>query len=181
MKEVNIDMFDYAEAVNADGLVVTTNGYLKKDGSCVMGRGCAYTANKKYKGAAEQLGHFISIKGNQVFVIHIKRRCSRYIFSFPTKPSFGDNPMPRYAGKRADVLLSDRKLYPGWMCFSSIELIKESTRNLVKLVNIIGCSNIVMPRPGCGNGGLKWKEVRPILKEYLDNRFTVCHFKKRGD
>lgn len=36
-----------------------------------------------------------------------------------------------------------------------------------------GYSEVVLPRPGAGNGGLEWKDVRPILEEILDDRFTI--------
>lgn len=32
---------------------------------------------------------------------------------------------------------------------------------------------VVMPRPGCGNGSLKWTDVRDLLAPILDHRFHV--------
>lgn len=56
---------------------------------------------------------------------------------------------------------------------SDIELIEQSAQTLVKLADKYQWQEVVLPRPGCGLGGLKWEEVRPILQRHLDIRFTV--------
>ncbi len=60
---------------------------------------------------------------------------------------------------------------------SPIVLIERSLKELVSLVDhTYKAQNIVLPRPGCGLGGLDWETaVKPLCEKYLDDRFTVVH------
>lgn len=59
-----------------------------------------------------------------------------------------------------------------------MRLIDQSCRELVELANYKGWQKVVVPRPGCGGGGLQWHEVRVILKRHLDSRFHVISIKE---
>jgi hypothetical protein len=52
-------------------------------------------------------------------------------------------------------------------------LIARSTRELRELADRHGWQAVIVPRPGCGGGGLDWREVRPLLENELDDRFTI--------
>jgi len=54
-----------------------------------------------------------------------------------------------------------------------LRIIARSAEELRRLVDRSGWQLVVVPRPGCGGGGLAWKDVRPLLEPWFDNRFIV--------
>ncbi len=54
-----------------------------------------------------------------------------------------------------------------------LRIISRSAHELRLLVDHSGWQRIVVPRPGCGGGGLAWHDVRPILETHFDHRFLV--------
>ncbi|HEY3306829.1 MAG TPA: macro domain-containing protein [Desulfuromonadaceae bacterium] len=54
-----------------------------------------------------------------------------------------------------------------------LRLIEQSARELAAMADESGWETVVVPRPGCGGGGLSWQDVRPILKRFFNNRFIV--------
>lgn len=54
-----------------------------------------------------------------------------------------------------------------------LRIIARSAEELRMLADHSKWDRIVVPCPGCGGGGLVWKDVRPLLAPWFDKRFTV--------
>lgn len=65
-----------------------------------------------------------------------------------------------------------------WEMGASLKLIESSAAQLARLVHALQLSQVYMVRPGCGNGGLKWDDVKPVLNRYLDSRFYVVEIRQ---
>lgn len=147
MKEITGDIWHFHSEGNF--IVISTNGFVKNNGQNVMGRGVALQAAQRFPNLAAELGVKIKEDGNQVYCFREYR-----IITFPVKHT--------------------------WFESADIDLIKKSTEQLLKLSQHLAMLNVVtqiyLPLVGCGNGKLLWKDVKPILEEYLDDDFTVVHY-----
>ncbi len=56
-----------------------------------------------------------------------------------------------------------------WRGKSRIEFIRDGLVDLVKQVKRLGIRSIAIPPLGCGNGGLDWDEVRPLIEQAFDD------------
>jgi transposase-like protein len=54
-----------------------------------------------------------------------------------------------------------------WRSPSKIEYIEAGLKKFVKYYDKFGIESIAFPKLGCGNGGLDWEIVKPIMEEYL--------------
>lgn len=60
-----------------------------------------------------------------------------------------------------------------WRKKSIPALIERSLQQVVAICDKYAIASVVLTRPGCGNGGLDWNDVRPMCVFMLDDRFTV--------
>ena len=144
MIEVKGDLFEQ----ECDALVITTNGTVRKDGACVMGRGVALQAKQKWPGVEYELGRLIGRNGNIVQVIA--------------------------KGQLAPLVALPVKHH--WHQKADLDLIRRSCMALALMARTQGWQKVVLPRPGCGNGSLDWRDVR-IVVEYIlhEDRFVVVN------
>lgn len=170
MKEAKGDIF----TTHCDAVCITTNGFVKSNGECVMGRGCALKAAQLNPEIPRTLGKFLTLYGNRVFVVD--RNNGVDLVTYPVKP------VSKIMQKPEDVVAHMRNKFrtgdsiPGWACIADLEILERSARQLVALASKKNYWNVVLPRPGCGAGELTWDEVKPVLAAILDDRFTCMTF-----
>jgi len=183
MKERRGNLFTCGDP---DAVAITTNGYVKRDGLAVMGRGCAKQATVLYPGIASELGRSIILDGNVpnilVSAIYMPggELRSPAIVSFPVKPDrvvFDGTNVVQHMRSRFVVGRS----VPGWAAKASLALILQSAEALVGLADEHGWDRVNIPRAGCGAGELEWSVVRPMLQEVFDDRFVAISYpSKKG-
>lgn len=60
-----------------------------------------------------------------------------------------------------------------WFLKSKYEYIELGLQELVKVIDKYRITSIAIPPLGCGNGGLKWEKVRPMIEKYLGSLIHV--------
>jgi hypothetical protein len=131
-----------------DAICCTTNTTLKSNCDLVMGAGIA-------KLFAEKFPTLPKVWGNRIkHDLHSHGFMATWspfawLVAFPTKQA--------------------------WQQDSTLARIEKSTKILVATTNILMWQRVLLPKPGCSNGGLDWElQVKPILEEILDDRFVVA-------
>lgn len=125
---------------------ITTNGTLNKKGEAVLGKGCALEARQRYPRLHILLGGLIQKNGNVLQTFPDMK-----LITFPVKDH--------------------------WKSRASMGLIKESCihlRNLIDMGYFEG-SVILLPRPGCGAGGLLWEDVKIEIGDMLPDMVIAIH------
>lgn len=138
-------------------MVITTNIGWKKDGANPMGAGIAKQAAELFDELPAWYGARCKKYGADTAVCMYEP--ANFIL-FPTKP------------------LNERTPWLSWQSKSDLALIRRSAIQLQKLSEIMVerkmlFGEIAIPLVGCENGGLERRDVVPILKQYLDDRFVL--------
>lgn len=126
-----------------DVICITTNGDFNTRNELTMGKGIALQAKLRFPELPGLLGEYVSIFGNTPEYIITRKKYN--LCSFPTK---------RHWWEPSDIKLIER----------SATLIERK---------IPSGSTVALPRPGCSNGGLNWKDVKIAIEPLLDNNYTI--------
>ena len=148
MIDVNGNLWDYP----ADAVAITTNGFIKKNGHAVMGRGCAREAAERWPGLPLAVATAIRVTDNHLFTFKNWDNGQDLVI-FPVKHN--------------------------WWERANMDLIVRSCREAMAAADQNDWKTVVLPRPGCGNGGLPYGGtggVRNAIATYLDERFHVITF-----
>lgn len=132
-----------------DAICCTTNTVVKANGELVMGAGIAKDFANEYKWLPKNWGERVSkLEVPMTIVTLMKRR--PHLVSLPTKID--------------------------WKQPSTVTLVTLSVGELKHITDILGWKKVLLPRPGCRNGGLSWKDqIKPMLESLLDDRFVVIN------
>lgn len=158
MRETQGDLWTWDDG-NVVARVITTNGFVKNDGSAVLGAGVAKQAVERFGHQLEQMvGTYIVKYGNHVHAFRPKPELGRpyWLITFPVKPDRAPD------GR------------PGFLADADERLIVRSAKELLAFyLGMIEEGTVVMPRPGCGNGHLEWDDIRGALAHELDQPVRV--------
>lgn len=158
-----------------NAMCITTNCFVKRNGEAVMGRGCARRASQLMPGLPGILGSHYA-QGMHHVLAHGPWNGIEVV-SFPVKPESAICHVDR-----SNVVRHMRRQFkhpqkvPGWACVAQMSIIEQSAMELVELTDDRNWQYVVLPRPGCGCGELLWSDVKPLLDQYLDDRFMCITY-----
>jgi len=107
----------------------------------VMGKGLALQFKKAFPenfASYERACKAGEVKTGQMHIVQ-RLASPRFIINFPTKRH--------------------------WRLPSKLEYVRDGLRDLVAQVKLLKIGSIAVPPLGCGNGGLEWSAVRPLIVE----------------
>ena len=155
MKEIFCEnIFTLASGKN-EAICINTNGICKKDGSAVMGKEIAKTADELYH-ISEKLGKYLKEYGNRAFDLGMYSgygEKEHHVLTFPTKNNWWEN--------------------------SDIRLIRKSAEEIIRICDHRKIKKCYLPPIGNINENLDYENiVKPVISKILDNRFIVVLDKK---
>lgn len=163
MKEVKLNIWDAYDNDPDCVVCVTVNGYVKKNGEAVMGRGTAAQAAQRWQSLSRWTGRWIKANGNTVQLIVPLR-----LLTFPVKPAKGTSDGQNVV-RHMRWRYPKGSVVPGWAMKADLALIKRSLARLAQWQKFCDWERVYLPRPGCGAGELDWEtQVRPLCERYGD-------------
>lgn len=113
----------------------------------VMGKGIALAFKTRYPLMFSDYKDRCSRKEVKLGEPYIYEEGGRKIINFPTKQH--------------------------WRNDSTLEDIRKGLQCLAEHIDAWGIKSLAIPPLGCGNGGLNWKDVKPLIEEYLPKHLQL--------
>jgi O-acetyl-ADP-ribose deacetylase (regulator of RNase III) len=107
----------------------------------VMGKGIAAEFKRRYPGMFRRYAEHCKNGSLDIGKLYLYRTANKLILNFPTKKH--------------------------WRHPSRLEYIEAGLKKFVDTYAAHGIVSISFPQLGCGNGGLPWSEVQPLMQRYL--------------
>ena len=108
----------------------------------VMGKGVALEFKKRYPAMFKSYERVCDEKQLEIGKLLLWKGPEKWVLMFPTKKH--------------------------WRSPSKLEYIEAGLQKFADTYVEKGIASIAFPRLGCGNGGLDWEEVRPLMERYLE-------------
>ncbi len=108
----------------------------------VMGAGIALEFKKRYPNMFKKYKEICNKKLLKTGMLQIFKEGDKLILNFPTKDD--------------------------WRNPSQMSYLELGLQKLVNTYKDKGITSLAIPQLGCSNGGLDWKEVKPLMEKYLN-------------
>jgi O-acetyl-ADP-ribose deacetylase (regulator of RNase III) len=112
----------------------------------VMGKGIAKEFKERYPEMFREYSRICRRGDLSIGSLHLWRSNRQWVLNFPTKTT--------------------------WKKPSSLEYVRLGLEKFVATYKDLGIVSASFPPLGCGNGGLNWQDVRPIMESHL-HRLTI--------
>lgn len=145
-----IEVYGNIWAYKADFICVTTNGSVNRLNQAVMGRGVAKQAAERYPWIRDALARYLCTIGLKVTrILPYDTRIQPPLIAFPVKHH--------------------------WNMNADLNLIQASAQQLDHIIMDMSWQDMIfaLPKPGCGNGGLRWEDVKPVIDFLPDNVHVI--------
>lgn len=139
--------------MEGDLLCILTNLQVTRLGRSVMGGGCAERAHALFPGLDRAIGEGVQRQQRFQHLGQFRRQdfgTYQEIAAFPTRVH--------------------------WAGDADLRLIQESAQHLMRCVETLAFTNVLLPRPGVGTGSLRWDQVKQVLAPIFDDRIIIVSY-----
>lgn len=109
----------------------------------VMGKGIALEFKNRYPDMFQTYKNICQEGKLDIGMLYLWKKSEKWVMLFPTKKH--------------------------WRNPSKLEYIESGLKKFVDNWDRLGTDSIAFPRLGCGNGGLDWNVVKPLMEKYLQD------------